>query len=670
MKNCRNRRRNRAKNYIYMDEQLASAKLIPPMLSLLNENVDYGYHDNVYGIYNLYNKGYKYFASGASSTTLLSMLPFFEKNSDVIMIAGSSSSNDKRLMERKCRNIYRHPVPSTSITTSLFEIVKSVTLRDDIIKKINILVETDNTYSESLMEVIIENMPADLEYEVIRISNMEDINNNMNKILESNEVMSVVAIVSSNLSFYFHEKVGEEYNDRGYFIENVGEPPLLNSRLNGKYYFIRNESIYERNIAKMINNIGESRTNISIMDCINMMKSFKKYGNYDKVIGSNGYLYFNEVGDREFIYYVGYEYIDSKWEIIYQNYDINNVNFSLERHEINYELEESMLYMYNFKKCIGGKICFILENVFVDDDIIENMSMLKVKYDIFSLENKQPNYLEKLYRKGYRIYIGCNITSTLLKFKQFFDNHKDCVLISLYSTADILNDRRNINIYRLLPPDNISYQYYIDLLGELKPTRVNFIVQTGDEYSESLYRNISGTLNNTRRYDVTLESGQEIYDKIIEETNTINDATIICSYRHEIYKHIYTKLNNNVGAYINGGSTTLILPEYMLPTTKRCYFVMFSPPYERNVKSLQNNMNYKTSYPLIDAINMAEHLKKKGTIDKMIGSYGYSYFTYNGDRNFIFYGVYKYDNGTWSPIIIYNVLKNIPFKSTNKFEIK
>lgn len=657
------------KNYIYMDRQLASATLIPPMLSLLNDKTEFGYHDTTNDIYDLYNDGYKYCASGLSSTNLISMLDFYEEHPDAIMIAGSSSSNDKRLLNRKCRNIYRHPVPGTEIVTPLFEILKSVTLKPDKINKLYILQEPGDTYSESLTEVVIDNMPDNVEYEILPMGSIQNIDMNLEKIMESNEVMSLVAIVSSELSRYFHNTLGEKYNYKGYFVENVGEPPLLNSRLSKKYYFIRNESIYERNIAKIINNIGESRTNVSIMDCINMMKSFNKYGNYNKVIGSNGYLYFNEVGDREFIYYVGYEFDNSDWKIVYQNYDTNGVNFSLERYETGYEMKDSMLYMYNHRECIDSKICFILQDVFVDNDIRKNVELLEVKYKIFSIDNKGIDFLEQLYKRGYRIFIGGNITETLLKFKEFFDIHRDCVLISLYSTADVLNERRNINIYRVLPPDAVSYQYYIDLLKETQATQINFIVQTGDTYSESLYQNLSKNLNNTQRYDVTLESSKEIYDRIINETNILGNATIICSSRHEIYEQIYTRLDNNDGIYINGGSTTLTASRYMSPTARNCYYLIFSPPYERNINALRKIMGYDTALPLIDGINMAEHLREKGTIDEMIGSYGYSYYTHNCDRNFIFYGVYKYNNGEWIPVTIYNVFKNIPFKSTKKLEI-
>ena len=60
-------------------------------------------------------------------------------------------------------------------------------------------------------------------------------------------------------------------------------------------------------------------------------------------------------------------------------------------------------------------------------------------------------YLDNLYKKGYRIFIGFSRASVLIQFMDWFKNHPDTFGISLLSTAYALAIPKNV--YRMTPLD-------------------------------------------------------------------------------------------------------------------------------------------------------------------------------------------------------------------------
>lgn len=657
------------KRFFYLLNDFSTSQMIPGNLAFMGENINYSFSDDPYDIIKLNNLGFKYFGGIQSSSNLLKMLPFFESNPDNFMISASTNSSANQFINRKNRNVYRLAVPNYRVADLMIQITQNTDLKPDYINKINILFENGDSYSQSLTDAIISKIPKNIQYEILNIGTVSDIDNNLPKLFASNNTMNIMALVDSDLTSHFYNQLSEHYNGKGYFIDNVGEVPKLTSNLSNKYFFISDESVYERNVAKLISNFGITNSFVSIYDTVNMINSISKYGNFDNVIGSNGYLYFDKVGDRSFLYYLVYLLRNDNWNAVYQQFSLGNEIFSLSEHKISDQPLQSLLYTYNHTRTKGGNIAFILSNTTNDNDIILNLSTLGYNYPIFSVDNKNVDYLEALYNQNYRIFIGLNTTQLLLKFKPFFDKYGDCILISLYSTANILNDRNNINIYRMIPPDDLTYPYYTDFIESINPIKINFIVETNDVYSESLYNNMIELLNqpNTMRYNVSINDTDEYYNRIISSTNQFKNVTLICAVNDYIIKNIYKRLNNNIGTYIDGGSTTPRTPGEIVPYgAKNLYFLMFNPPFERNIQALINKLGNKASLPLIDALNMAQHIQKYGTFNEMIGSYGYSYFTKNGDRNFNFFAIREFNGKEWIIKIVYNNIQNKYFKSSNE----
>jgi len=84
-----------------------------------------------------------------------------------------------------------------------------------------------------------------------------------------------------------------------------------------------------------------------------------------------------------------------------------------------------------------------------------NSKRFLLNYTPFLICNTEGNtaktlkYLDNLYKKGYRIFIGFNRSSVLIQFIEWFKNHPDAFGISLLSTAYALAIPKNV--YRMTP---------------------------------------------------------------------------------------------------------------------------------------------------------------------------------------------------------------------------
>lgn len=670
---CKNYDKNKI---IFMFQDLDTSYIIIDNLKYLNIEYPYFFSTSVNDIQSKYNEGYRIFISVSTSSVLKTFLDWFVEHPDAYMISCISISADPIFTQRQMKNIYRIANNATNYTKIEANVIKSK-LSDPNNATIYLVYERDDNASINEKNLLKQNLNGYIVYER-EIYDEQSIDNILDEITANNNIFSALSASNTNIIDLFHIKVATK--QFGYFIEYYASLPSLESSLIDRYYFVLYECPHERNVEKLINDLGIENVFLSIYDSINMAKSLEKNRSINSkeikndLVGTNGYLYFDNVLDRNFPFYITYELSNNSiWNPINVDTTYDMTAYTLSLYNLDFIQRESLLTPYSYNSTICGKICFFLQDIIVDNDIILNAKLLNIKYKIFrsTYDNgnfKPISYLESLYKRGYRIFIGFNNTSTLLYFKPFFDKYKDCICISLYSTGEILDLRSNINIYRMLPSDRRSYSFYNDFMNTVNNTPFTYayyIVQTDDPFSEQLFSGISSISSIPfTRFDVNISTTASEYDNIYNQINTNqNNIGIICVVDDMIVRNIYLRCNNNICTFLNGGSTTPPISGVQIPTTaKNCYFLMFNPPYERNIQKLYDTLGPVTAYPLIDVSNMANSISKYGTFNNVIGSYGYTYFTQNGDRNFLYYVIRLYDGNIWNINMIYNIVNNKCYK--------
>lgn len=650
---------------IYLQNSVSTSKLIVKNVGLLDDNIEYINFENMNNI-NFSKKSNIIFQT---STSLISILNKIQSKPNLRFISPISISSNTILTERTNKNLYRLSCPSTYYIPIFIKVINNIT---PIINNPDIFLiyeENDNASinEKNLLYDQLTTQGYNVILKPISTDYITDINNMLNEITLDNNRFSCLSASDDQIIEYFHNRVNN-YN-YGYFIEYFGSLTDLGSNLTDRYYFVIYQSVYERNVAKLVNNFGLTNTYLGLVDCINMANS----NNINDVIGSYGYLYFNEVGDRNFPFYYVYKWNGSEWnsEIIY--YELENEYYYLERYNINnFTIKPSLLDTYSHYNTKCGDICFILDKSLNDDRIRKTINYFGYKYKIVNITDNSNNpvsvnVLKNLYNQNYKIFIGLNTTNLLTHFKSFFDTYKDTVLISLYSSGESLNNRLNNNIYRMIPSDDNLYPIYIDFINSNSFNKVNFIIQDSDIYSQSLYNGILNLLNPSLlnlSFNVNSNTTSSDYDNIISSCDIdSNTITIICAINDNILRNIYTRLNNNISTFINGGSPSVPkVNDIIFENAKNCYFILFNPLFEKNIKKLLDTLLDDAALPLFDAVNMAINISKTNNFNQQIGAYGYLYFQQNGDRNFHFYNIDKFNGFSWEIFNIYNLINNIFYK--------
>lgn len=640
----------------------------------------YVYADTVDVIQRLYDIGYRVFISISTSSTLKTFIPWFQEHPDAYIVSGISISSNPVFTGRTTKNIYRIASNSTYYVPVEVNVIKSVL--PNVTSSIYLVYENGDDASineKNLLKVQL----AGIGYSPVElgVSTYDDIVSILSLITANDSTFTVLSASTSGVIDAFHQLVGT--STYGYFMEYYATLPSLPAPLVGRYYFVLYQPPYERNIQKMIDTMGIEQSFLPLIDMIHMARDIDtssrcKSGVQIRSVGSYGYLYFDNVLDRDFPFYTVYILTssgsDTIWDPLYitVSYGINT-DYTLSMYTLPIVDTPSMITPYVYPKTRCSKIAFILSDSTKDMDVRLNIAYLgydkySTMFDIAPGGVYRPiSYLEHLYSVGYKVFIGLDTTALVQYYKSFFDTHPNAILLSLYSTGASLDTRTNTNIYRMLPPDNYTYEYYVDFTNTKTPTvtQAYFIVQTGDPYAESLYSGISTLLGiPSIRYDVSLTTPGTTYDSIISICSASSTSiTFICALSDTIINNIYSRIHSNLGTYIDGGSTT---PRAGLPLdAQNCFFLMFNPPYSTDIQNLIDVLGTRTSLPLIDAMSMARSIACVGTYDKVIGSYGYTYFTPNGDRNVQYYSIRQWVSGSWDTIYaIYVVQTGVLFKYT------
>lgn len=638
-----------ANKIIFMLQDLNTSYIVIENIKYLRYKYPYFFSTSVDDIQKKYDEGYRIFISVSTSSILSRFLSWFGSHPDAFLISCISISSDTIFTNRPMRNIYRIAVNSSYYTPIESDIAKSY-------DTIYLVYQQGDNASENEKSLLSQQLIGLGKSPIEKpIRTTTDIDAIVPDITLDNNIITILSASDSDIIDYFHTAVFGP-SKSGNFIEYYASLPPLDPSLANRYTFVLYEPLYERNVQKLNNQFGDTNTFFPIIDCVNCARSLQSYKSITTdTIGSYGYLYFDNVGDRNFIYYGKFLYNGTTWDRVGQVFAIGSNIFRTTVVAPISPLPSSVLDQYTFPNTIGYKICFyISKNVQTDIDLLANIAYYKYKYPIFYVEDVT---LDTLYNQGYKIFIGLTTTSILTTNLPWFTSHPDAVCISLYSTGESLDSRTNTNIYRMLPPDNTSYQFYVDFITKKGYTQAYFIIEQGDTFTQDLFNGLSAIIGIPYiKYDINQSTN---LSPIIATINSNpNNLGIIGVVNPIINNNLYSLLNQtNVGSFIQTLSTTLPL---LGSSTTNFYYMRFNPPYERNIQQQLDTLGNVASLPLYDSVSMATQISQTGTFDPLIGSYGYSYFTTNGDKNFIVYAIYIY-NGSWSVYSIYNIIENTIF---------
>lgn len=644
----------------YIDPALNPSSKVPANLLVIYPKVKIynkmDYNSDIHALEVMKAAGFKVIIGTGTSNSLEGLVPWFTENPDIYFISLSSNVNLPALSKRTIHNIYRLPPPLTYIGPCFINTIKHYNSN-----KSNILIAKGDPASETLAQNVMDAGP-DIIWTIYYITSYSDTDAILPLITLPDSINTVCIYTALQLN-YFNTQIANYPN--GVYICQLPSPPELGAQLAGRYYSPQYSPNNERKITSDLNNFGADDYLVRIRDGINMAKNIIKYKQkYIRTLdpnnknitkwkntwtGMSGYLYFDNIGDRSFIYYTVYIYKTEGWIPYFKYILLNNKPFWLEETKIKVSLPIGLLEHFNYRKKLG-KICFLLTNTTLDKSVIESMKFMGYNYDIFYIDNKHIGFLYSLYNKGYRYFIGCNFSTDLVRLKPFFDQYQDTLLISQYSSARSLNFRTNLNIYRLLPSDDQSFEYYYDFM--INYSSYNYIVQSNDVYSQELYDGVSSLLPGTVYY-VTSNSD---FAQIVKDCSSPNSVTLICASDTIIEGLVITNIDPDQGIFMSGGGN---LPNTAPPNF---YYLSGTPQNERNVQTLINNLGTMASQSLYDAINITEKIRKHGSLNSCIGTNSYTYFDIVGDTIGAFFQLFNYYNG-WNINKIYLYEKEKVFKS-------
>lgn len=638
----------RDKGIICLLQDLDTSQIFVQNLTLLGVTYPIVFTVSLADYQKYYDEGYRVFLSITTSSVLKTLLPFFAPRPDAFLISCISISSDPVFTFRTMRNVYRL-APNNSFYTQIEAALISL------YSTIYLVYQAGDNASENEKDLIQSTLRTVYGKEPILkpITSVQDILDIEPLLTANTDTGTVLSASTTDLIDAFHQAVAGE-GKSGYFIEYYASLPNLDPTLADRYTFVLFEPQFERNVQKIIDQVGEENTFLPVIDAVNVAESLRKVKNISlDTIGSNGYLYFDAVGDRDVIFYNIYDLLSEGWKRQLQLLLLGETLFVTSNIQSLEPLPTSLITQREFPLAIGGKICFVLNTTFQEDNDIElNLAYFGYNYPVFPIGTS----LDTLYAQGYRIFLGFSTSTSLLASIPFFDAHPDTVAISLYSTASSLRTRTVKNVYRMIPPDDIASLLISTFISDNGYTTVYFLIEAGDVYGEGLYADVSQLLDTLGipyvRYDTLPSSNIQAFVSAVN--SDVGNIGILGVVSNNVLESVISLLGNNVGSFLYSASTSLLL---LRPDITNFYSLKFNPQYERNIAKQEKTLGVRTAYPLYDSVQMAIQISEKGTFDPLIGSYGYTYFTEEGDRNFIFFCVYLF-SGSWNVYSLYCVVDN------------
>lgn len=239
----------------------------------------------------LYEEGYKIFIGFSRSSLLENVLDWFNTHTDTWGISLTSTAPDLSIPKR----VFRMTPPDNLILNWYETWIKLKQYQSVIILR-----EENDIFAENLNTLLHERLNSLLPV-VSFIYNPSDLITQLSSYRGQN-VLIIPLIVTDKNSYL--EQLGTLPNYLVFDqLENVGEsPPILPSQtarvFDNKYYFMSFNPQYERMISSLINSLGLENSSLILWDSIQLAQQLQKSNDIGYIIGSYGYLYFNQYLDR------------------------------------------------------------------------------------------------------------------------------------------------------------------------------------------------------------------------------------------------------------------------------------------------------------------------------------------------------------------------------------
>lgn len=267
-------------------------------------------------------------------------------------------------------------------------------------------------------------------------------------------------------------------------------------------------------------------------------------------------------------------------------------------------------------------------------------------------------YLDKLYKCGYRIFIGFSRSSILKQVLPWFNAHPDAIGISATSTAYSLAVKKHI--YRMTPIDagmQIALENDILINQDQVPIKIYFLYQKDEffstEYLKSFQDNakIAQYLNVCTFTDKIMTSQLDNYlqnsttkDIIVNGLVDINLLDVFNKVNYTISPKIYDNIGSNHPDFNQNQANNL--------SNKYSYFSykgVNSSYLWRQGDDYSNKNNIIFSPLGLDILQVNQNLRKRKHPNYLAGNYGILQFDpITKDRKYFSVTRENFKNGEWN----------------------
>ena len=624
----------------------------------------------------MYCEGYRIFIiNGISTDSKVILTSWFPLYPDVTVIDIASTSSDPIFTNRVPGRWYRMVPDDTYQVTALVQLVQSVSG----INTIYVLQEARDDYSKYFTTAMMAALTAAGYSPTLLVANsLSDITGFIPQITASNHVMTINGLASNSYDATLVAKLaGTQF---GYFAKYQQLTISIDISLAGRYYILVYSGVHERNVRTMLFSFSPSGVIPCIIDAVSL--AYKVEYNRDNaldiswcpgatLVGSQGYLYFNHVGDRVFSNFTAYLMNNQyQWypEQIFEQIGSSVIQLLRDpTFQMIMPITTQMTHIPAISIC--GNTCLIINpNTPYGQQVQATAAYMGLNYPTFNLTSPYSAsatqcLLDSLYCQGYRAFVGFGDSDMLISAYNWFQDHHDAYAVSLYSDAsgsyasDI--DKRGIsNMYRMTPPSYITYDYYLDFAKFQGTTNMVYLLgEQGHSYSESIVNGLSATftkagINNTIVY---ISPSTNLVSTLAGINSSASNLAVVVlpTQVSRLYQVLST--SGTVATFLETGTTLSLRPTVPSSLTNY-YYIVFNPPYERNISQLYTTLGNQASLPLYDALVILQNNNIKE-----IGSYGYLYFNRYGDRSVYTYTIFKSTSGIWKSYMTYNMINNIFF---------
>lgn len=294
-------------------------------------------------------------------------------------------------------------------------------------------------------------------------------------------------------------------------------------------------------------------------------------------------------------------------------------------------------------------------------NISKRMGLKYKKFPIYDTKGDVTlnlKYLDKLYKRGYRIFIGFSRSSILKQLLPWFNAHPDAIGISATSTAYSLAVKKHI--YRMTPIDagiQIALENDILMNQDQVPIKIYFLYQKDDffstDYLKSFQDNakIAPYLNVCTFTDEITTSQLDNYlqnstakDIVINGLVDINLLDVFNQVNYTISPTIYDSIGSNHPDFNQNQANNL--------SNKYSYFSykgVNSSYLLREGYDYSNKNNIIFSPLGLDILQVNQNLRKRKNPNNLAGNYGILQFDpITKDRKYYSVTRENFKNGEWN----------------------